>query len=43
MEAVNLAQELNIDISQDTIYKQFKMKSSNEIMAGCVGAIDGLF
>jgi nitrate/nitrite-specific signal transduction histidine kinase len=45
LEAVNLAQELNIDMPEiptewDTMYKQYKMKSTNEIMAGYVGAID---
>jgi hypothetical protein len=48
VDAVNLAPELNIDLPTtpeewEEIYEQYKMKSSSEIMAGCVGAIDGFF
>ena len=48
VEAANLAPELDIEMPQtckewDTIYNQYKMKSIKEIMAGCVGAIDGFF
>jgi hypothetical protein len=48
VEAVNIAQELNIDMPQtpvecDTIYKQYKIKSTNEIMASCLRAINGFF
>ena len=48
VDAVNLAPELNIDLPTtpeewEEIYEQYKMKSSNEIIAGCVGAIDGFF
>ena len=48
VDAVNLAPELNIDLPTtpeewEEIYEQYKIKSSNEIMAGCVGAIDGFF
>jgi hypothetical protein len=48
VDAVNYAPELAIDLPQtpdewETIYRQYKMKSTNEIMAGCVGALDGFF
>ena len=48
VEAVNLAPELDIVMPQtpqewDIVYNQYKSKSTNEIMAGCVGAIDGFF
>ena len=48
VEAVNLAHELDIVMPQmpeewDIVYNQFKSKSTNEIIAGCVGAIDGFF
>jgi hypothetical protein len=48
VEAVNLAPELDIAMPAspeewDEIYNQFKRKSTNEIMSGCVGAIDGFF
>jgi hypothetical protein len=48
VEAVNLAPELAIAMPAtpeewDEIYNQFKRKSTNEIMSGCVGAIDGFF
>jgi hypothetical protein len=48
VEAVNLSPELAINMPKtsnewETIYRQYKLKSTNEIMAGCVGAIDGFF
>ena len=48
VEAVNLSPELAIAMPAtpeewDEIYNQFKSKSTNEIMSGCVGAIDGFF
>ena len=48
VEAVNLAPEWDIEMPQtpkewDTIYNHYKMKSINEIMASCFGAIHGFF
>jgi len=48
VEAVNLSPELAIAMPAtpeewDEIYNQFKSKSTNEIMSGCVGAMDGFF
>jgi len=48
VDAVNLAPKLDIDLPNtpeewDEIYEQYKIKSTNEIMAGCVQAIDGFF
>jgi hypothetical protein len=48
INAVNMATELSFDMPStqeewDTIYRQYKCKSANEIMAGCVACIDGFF
>jgi hypothetical protein len=48
LDAVNQAPELSIEMPQtpedwDMIYKQFKQKSLDENMAGCVGCLDGFF
>ena len=47
-DAVNAAPELDVHIPQtdeewDTINQGFKTKSTNEIIACCVGALDGFF
>ncbi|KAL7477036.1 hypothetical protein ACHAW6_002854, partial [Cyclotella cf. meneghiniana] len=46
INAVNMAPKLAINMPStqeewDTIYRQYKRKSTNEIMAGCVACIDG--
>ena len=48
MDAVNLAPKLDLYLPKipeewDKIFEQYKTKSTNEITAGCVEAIDGLF
>ena len=48
IDAVNSAPELDIHLPQTTaewleINEGFKRKSTNEIIAGCVGALDGFF
>jgi hypothetical protein len=46
LDAVNLAPELDTKMPStpeewDEIYQEYNMKSSHEIMAGCVGCLDG--
>ena len=48
IDAVNMTPELAIKMPEtpeqwDTIYKGYKRKSTNEIMAGCVGCLDEFF
>jgi hypothetical protein len=48
INAVNIAPELAIEMPStpeewSTIYEQYKRKSTDEIMAGCVECIDGFF
>ena len=47
-KAVNAAPELDINMPKtddkwDTMKQGFKSSSSNESIAGCVGALDGFF
>jgi hypothetical protein len=48
VDAVNSCLELDIQMPQspeewETINRQFRSKSTNEIIGGCVGALDGFF